>query len=80
MTPYGGIDPTSVTESARVYLFGCQPDHDVHDGAPTLMVAGIMVLAPKGVYWGTRQLVCREASESVYDDLARRPPETFSDG
>jgi hypothetical protein len=49
-----------------------QPEHDVHDGAPTVMVAGIMILAPKGVYWGTRQLVCREASESEYGHLAQR--------
>jgi hypothetical protein len=30
-------------------------DHNVHDGAPTLMAAGIMMLTPKGVYWGTRR-------------------------
>ena len=32
-----------------------QPDHNVHDGAPYSGVAHIMVPAPKGVYWGTRQ-------------------------
>jgi hypothetical protein len=33
------------------------------------MVVGIMILAPKSVYWGTRQLICREVAKAVMATL-----------